>query len=136
MSSRLIIAGAGSGKTTWLVNQALKIKNEKVLITTFTDANEQGIREKFFELNGCIPANINIMTWFAFLLRHGVKPYQSVIYKDKIKGLLLVNSKSGYLRTSANISNKAYGGMAKESQFKIGGQESRKIIRSNYSCEA
>ena len=99
MSSRLIIAGAGSGKTTWLVNQALKIKNEKVLITTFTDANEQGIREKFFELNGCIPANISIMTWFAFLLRHGVKPYQSVIYEDGIKGLLLVNSKSGYRYT-------------------------------------
>lgn len=99
MSSRLIIAGAGSGKTTWLVNQALKIKTEKVLITTFTDANEQGILDKFFELNGCIPANITIMTWFAFLLRHGVKPYQSVIYKDKIRGLVLVNSKSGFRYT-------------------------------------
>lgn len=96
MSSKLIVAGAGSGKTTWLVNEALKVSEEKVLITTFTDANERGIREKFFELHGCIPANVTIMTWFAFLLQHGVRPYQSVIYDNKIKGVLLVNSKSGF----------------------------------------
>lgn len=96
MSSKLIIAGAGSGKTTWLVKEALKIKDGRVLITTFTDANEQGIRDKFFELHGCIPANVTIMTWFAFLLRHGVKPYQSVIYEESIRGLLLVNSRSGF----------------------------------------
>ena len=96
MSSKLIIAGAGSGKTTWLVKEALKINDSRVLITTFTDANEQGIRDKFFELHGCIPANVTIMTWFSFLLKHGVKPYQSVIYEDKISGLLLVNSRSGF----------------------------------------
>ena len=96
MSSKLIVAGAGSGKTTWLVNEALKIAGEKVLITTFTEANERGIREKFYELHGCIPANVTIMTWFAFLLQHGVRPYQSVVYDDKIKGMLLVNSKSGF----------------------------------------
>ena len=99
MSSKLIVAGAGSGKTTWLLNEALKITGENVLITTFTDANERGIREKFFELHGCIPANVTIMTWFAFLLQHGVRPYQSVIYEDKIKGMLLVNKKSGYRYT-------------------------------------
>ena len=95
MSSKLIVAGAGSGKTTFLVNEALKISDKRVLITTFTDANERGIREKFFECYGCIPANISIMTWFAFLLHHGVRPYQSVIYSKKIMGMLLVNSKSG-----------------------------------------
>lgn len=95
MNSKLIIAGAGSGKTTWLVKEALKIKDSRVLITTFTDANEQGIRNKFFELHGCIPANVTLMTWFTFLLRHGVRPYQSVIYEDDIKGLLLVNTRSG-----------------------------------------
>lgn len=96
MSSKLIIAGAGSGKTTWLVKEALKIKDERVLITTFTEANERGIRDKFFELHGCIPANVSILTWFALLLRHGVKPYQSVIIDDRINGVLLVNTKSGF----------------------------------------
>ena len=95
MSSKLIVAGAGSGKTTWLVKEALSITGENVLITTFTDANEHGIREKFFELHGCIPANVTIMTWFSFLLQHGVRPYQNVIYEGRITGMLLVNQKSG-----------------------------------------
>jgi DNA helicase-2/ATP-dependent DNA helicase PcrA len=101
MSSKLMIAGAGAGKTTWLVNKALKIKNSRVLITTFTEANEQGIKEKIYEINGCIPANITVMTWFSFLLRHGVRPYQSAIYDGDIAGMLLVNKKSGYRFTNS-----------------------------------
>lgn len=96
MSSKLVIAGAGSGKSTWLIKQALQIKAEKVLITTFTEANEKGIIGKFFELNGCVPANVTVMTWFSFLLKHGVRPYQSAIYNDDITGMILVNRKSGF----------------------------------------
>lgn len=95
MSNKLIIAAAGSGKTTHLVEEALKIKDGKVLITTFTEANENEIRKKFFELKGCIPSNITIQTWFSFLIQHGVKPYQSVLCDCKVNGLLLVNQKSG-----------------------------------------
>ena len=94
--SKLVVAGAGSGKTTWLVKQALKIKDAKVLITTFTEANEQGIVDIFYKIIGCIPANITVMTWFSFLLKHGVRPYQSAIYDNDITGLLLVNTKSGF----------------------------------------
>ena len=54
--SSLIIAAAGAGKTTFLVKKALEI-SENVLITTYTDANEQSIRDKFYEINGCIPSN-------------------------------------------------------------------------------
>lgn len=95
MSNKLIVAAAGSGKTTYIVNESLKIADKKVLITTFTEANENEIRKKFFEIKGYIPKNITIQTWFSFLLEHGVKPYQSVIYDGKVNGLLLVNQKSG-----------------------------------------
>ena len=37
-NNKLIIAAAGSGKTTQLVEEALKIKAKKVLITTYTQA--------------------------------------------------------------------------------------------------
>ncbi len=96
MSNKLIVAAAGSGKTTLLVNEALKIKDSNVLITTFTEANEREIKKKFYYLNGCIPDNVTIQTWFSFLIQHGVKPYQSVIYNGKVNGLLLVNEKSGF----------------------------------------
>ena len=95
MMNKLIIAAAGSGKTTYLVKESLKIKDEKVLITTFTVENEREIRAKFIKLNGFIPENVTIQTWFSFLLQHGVKPYQDVLVSGKVKGLQLVNCKSG-----------------------------------------
>jgi ATP-dependent exoDNAse (exonuclease V) beta subunit len=63
-NNKLIIAAAGSGKTTHLVNEALKIKNEKVLITTYTQANEVEIRKKIIEINKFIPENVTVQTWF------------------------------------------------------------------------
>lgn len=95
MSNKLIVAAAGSGKTTYIINEALKVKNSKVLITTYTQANEREIRKKLYKINGCIPENITIQTWFSFLIQHGAKPYQNFLYDGKIKGLLLVNTKSG-----------------------------------------
>lgn len=95
MANKLVIAAAGSGKTTYLVEEALKITDDKVLITTFTESNEQEIRTKFLEARGYIPSNVVIQTWFSFLIQQGVKPYQSFLYEDKVTGLLLVNQRSG-----------------------------------------
>ena len=95
MGNKLIVAAAGSGKTTCIVQKALKITGERVLITTFTEANEREIRKKIFEINHFIPDNIVIQTWFSFLIQHGVKPYQSVLFNGKVTGLLLVNGRSG-----------------------------------------
>lgn len=94
MNNRLIIAAAGSGKTTYLVKSAL-LEASPVLITTYTEANEREIRKKFVELNGCVPANVTIQTWYSFLLQHGVRPFQGILTEEKIKGMVLVNSKSG-----------------------------------------
>lgn len=92
--NKLIISVAGSGKTTYLVRQALNAE-DSVLITTYTEANESEIRKKFYEINGGIPSNVTIQTWFSFLLQHGAKPYQGSIYDGIINGLLLVNTASG-----------------------------------------
>lgn len=111
--NKLIIASAGSGKTTFLVEQALKQKEGKVLITTYTQANEAEIKKKIIEKNKCIPENITVQTWFSFLLKHGVRPYQGVIFEKKIKGLILVNSQSG-LKTITKYGVPIYFGEDKE----------------------
>lgn len=105
-NNKLIIAAAGSGKTTFLVEEALKQKEGKVLITTYTQANEAEIRKKIIETNKCIPENVTVQTWFSFLLQHGVRPFQGVLFEKKIKGLILVNSQSGvkgYTKTKQPI---------------------------------
>lgn len=106
MNNKLIIAAAGSGKTTHLINEALKQKQGKVLITTYTQANEAEIRKKIIETNKCIPENVTVQTWFSFLLQHGVRPFQGSLFEKKIKGLILVNSQSGikaYTKTKQPI---------------------------------
>ncbi|OQY30203.1 MAG: DNA helicase II [Candidatus Cloacimonetes bacterium 4572_55] len=93
--NKLLIAVAGSGKTTFLIEKAKKIKDENVLITTYTEANKAEITMKF---NGNIPKNITIQTWFSFLLQHGVRPYQSEMNNDLQKkkiGFYLTEGASG-----------------------------------------
>lgn len=95
--NRLVIAAAGSGKTTFLIEETKKVK-ESVLITTYTEENGASIKQKLIEeYKGCIPEHIHVQTWFSFLIQHGVRPYQSLVYEgeEQIKGLLLVNFKSG-----------------------------------------
>ena len=45
-NNKLIIAAAGSGKTTYLINEAMRFKDDKILITTYTEANEDEIKKK------------------------------------------------------------------------------------------
>lgn len=111
--NKLIIASAGSGKTTFLVKEALK-QSGNVLITTYTEANESEIRKKIIEINKCIPANITVQTWFSFLLQHGVKPYQGCLFDKKIEGMLLVNEQSGYWFTNKKTGQKFYYGEEKD----------------------
>lgn len=105
--SSLIIAAAGAGKTTFLVKQALEIP-ENILITTYTDSNEQSIREKFYEINGCIPANVTIMPWFSLLIRHGIRPYQSYLITNRVAGVLLVNKADKNLLKLKDTNEKKY----------------------------
>jgi superfamily I DNA/RNA helicase len=94
--NKVVIAAAGSGKTTYLVREALKVKHDGVLITTYTESNEAEIKRKFFEINGHIPTNIVVMTWFTFLVTHGVKPFQGGLFNFPVKGMLLVSGRSGF----------------------------------------
>ena len=108
-NNKLIIAAAGSGKTTHIVNEALKIKDKKVLITTYTIANESEIKKKIIEENfrqngsPCIPANVTIQTWFSFLLQHGARPFQGVLYEKRIEGLVLVSEQSAKFTKETDI---------------------------------
>lgn len=84
---RIIVAAAGSGKTTLLVNEALSRPDSRILIATYTEANETEIEKKFLEKNGCVPSNVTLSGWFAFLLEHGVRPYQGGVTETRIEGL-------------------------------------------------
>lgn len=92
--SKLFIAAAGAGKTTFLTNSAFyqsSQANKKILLTTFTDDNTLEIRNKVYSQHGFIPQNVDILPWFTFLLKECARPYQKVMTPERINGLQLVN---------------------------------------------
>lgn len=99
--NRLVVAAAGSGKTTFLVDEALKIRDQRVLVTTYTDSNEAEIRQKFFDVVGHVPSNVVIMTWFSFLITHGVKPFQGAVFDFPVRGMVLVQAQSAIRYTNS-----------------------------------
>ncbi len=82
-SNRIVIASAGSRKTTEIVKEALAIKGDNILILTYTIENINQIRSYIIRNAGLIPPNITIQTWYTFLLQECVRPYQNYCYKDK-----------------------------------------------------
>ncbi len=83
--NRVVIACAGSRKTTSIVEEALAVKEGRVLLTTYTNENVEQIVSCIIRLRGCVPENITVMSWYSFLLQEGVRPYQNhVTNRDRI----------------------------------------------------
>jgi len=92
--SLFIVASAGSGKTTHLVSEALKISDKNVLITTYTEANNEEIKNKIIEQNRATPKNLFAQTWFSMLLQYGVRPYQGHFLDKDVSGMILAKGQS------------------------------------------
>lgn len=89
---RIIVAGAGAGKTTLLRNIAVeRYANKSVLYLTYTDANASEFRAAVIAALGHLPANITIMTWFSFLLAHGVRPFRAQNFTHRVDRMLFNN---------------------------------------------
>jgi hypothetical protein len=85
----VVIAAAGSGKTEYLLNAAISEPHKRVLIVTYTNENLREINSRLWAKLGGPAPNVTTMTWFEFMLRDGVKPYQS--YKTTIGRIRSIN---------------------------------------------
>jgi DNA helicase-2/ATP-dependent DNA helicase PcrA len=81
--NRVIVACAGSGKTTRLVGESLASRDRRIAIVTYTNNNIREIIKRFGELNSGVPNHVDVVTWFGFLLRQCARPYQRCKYAEK-----------------------------------------------------
>src|SRR5690625_1450014 len=103
-NNKIIIAAAGSGKSSDLVEKALRYNDKRILITTFTIDNTKEIEKKFFDEIGYVPKNVVVQTWYSFLLRECVRPYQNLLYdKKRIENIEFVNGQSTRYITKTDI---------------------------------
>src|SRR5699024_6897320 len=91
-NKRIVKAAAGTGKTSLLIDEAVKSYTEgKVLYLTFTNENLKSMKEELVSFVGVIPKNIKCKTWTEFLLNEIVRPYRKIMGGPDIKGINFSN---------------------------------------------
>lgn len=109
-NSTIYIAAAGAGKTTFILRQAIKLyqrglpEGKKILIVTYTDNNQNHIRQKFLNEYGFIPKDIVILGWFTFLLVYWIRPFKGTVIEqlyDRHIGMSFVEGISGIKKSSS-----------------------------------
>ncbi len=103
-NNKIYIAAAGSGKTTFIIKNAVDLqksgllKNKKILIVTFTKNNQSNIRDRIINIYKYIPSNIVICGWYTFLLDYWIRPFKGTVLEqlyERHVGLLYVEGNSG-----------------------------------------
>ena len=101
-TNRVILASAGSGKTSTIVSEAAESTPRKVLLTTYTINGRGELSEKMYEKYGHIPKNVSISTWYSFVLQHFIRPYQAHLHPTRVSN---INFKRGQTARGISKSN-------------------------------
>ena len=74
------IAGAGSGKTQKVIEDAIEVikAGGRVLVVTYTMNNQAELRSRFVELYGKHSDDFVVKGLFSFYLEDLVRPYQTI----------------------------------------------------------
>lgn len=79
--NKIVVASAGSRKTTYIVESALETSNDQsLLILAYTNNTLGQIRRYIIDRVGFVPSNITIQSWHSFLFSECIKPYQNSVY--------------------------------------------------------
>lgn len=83
-ANRIVLASAGSGKTSEIVREACGGYPVRSALITYTLNGRGELSDKAYEYFGAIPPNVSIGTWYSFVLTHFVRPYQNHLYAPRI----------------------------------------------------
>lgn len=90
--NRIILASAGSGKTSMIVEEACKETGTRSALITYTINGRGELTGKAYAGFRAIPPHVRISTWYSFVLRHFVRPYQNHLYSPRV---FAINFKRG-----------------------------------------
>lgn len=94
MDKKLILAVAGSGKTTHIINNL--DSNSRSLIITYTNCNFRNLREGILHKFDFFPPNITLFTYFSFLYSFCFRPFLSD--KLRAKGITFDKNPNRYVK--------------------------------------
>ena len=108
-NNRIIVASAGSGKTSTIVDRACASPMSRAALVTYTTNNTSGIEKLIYQKVGYIPPHLTISSWYSFLLRHLVRPYQKAMHPKPVKRLHFHNGISARYSREADIGKHYFG---------------------------
>jgi len=90
----LIVAAAGAGKTYQIIEESVEAvrAGHKVLVVTYTEANQRELISRFEEKEYERRANFVVKGLYSFLLEDFIRPYQSCFFEDRIDSLFFNQS--------------------------------------------
>lgn len=86
-ANRIVLASAGSGKTTTVVQEACGDEATRSALITYTLNGRGELSDKAYERFGAVPPNVSISTWYTFVLTHFVRPYQNHLYVPRVSAI-------------------------------------------------
>ncbi|GAB2590090.1 DNA helicase UvrD [Nitrincola alkalisediminis] len=81
MDKRVVLAVAGSGKTSHIINKI--DESSRALIVTYTENNYKNIKSRIMDKVGFIPAGVRVHTYFNFIYSFCLKPLLGNKIKSK-----------------------------------------------------
>ncbi|RDW20088.1 hypothetical protein CWR48_05025 [Oceanobacillus arenosus] len=93
---KLLVAGAGAGKTTSMAEEVLsryrEVEDGKIIyVITYTNAARDQIRNKIIEQHGDIPRQVKVETSHVFLLQELVFPFYHLLYDQRYSSVSAIN---------------------------------------------
>jgi DNA helicase-2/ATP-dependent DNA helicase PcrA len=108
MDKAVVLAVAGSGKTTHLIS-SLDLER-RVLLVTYTDANYENLRSKIVARFGHVPSNISLYTYFSFLHGFCYRPFlrsaknsRGIVFSNKPLPRLDASNDRRYMTTDGRL---------------------------------
>lgn len=103
LPDKIILASAGSGKTTDIIGAACADSKSRAALVTYTINGKGEFSNKAYKQFGAIPPHVNISTWYTFLLRHFVRPYQNHLYSPRVAGINFKRGQSARFVKATNV---------------------------------
>ncbi len=111
VNNQIVVASAGSRKTTYVVEHALENNDKKILILAYTNNTLDQIRSYIKDRVGVVPTNIRVQSWHSFLLNEFIKPYQNCIYSNRrIESIFYPTNSGAFMRSRRFIPKKNIAG--------------------------
>jgi len=87
-----------------LVQRALANPDRRIAIVTYTNNNLREILSRFASQNSGLPKHVELLSWYAFLLRECVRPYQRAKYGGpRVESIAWVQGRSPFWVSESNV---------------------------------